>query len=309
MSDIIQEGLDQSGGYLAPTENMMRLLMKEPAPTRVSGLVTTVPTSRDSLSVPRVVYATDDIYTTGIRATAVGEIPASASAHLATDPVFGQFMIPVQTWMLSSRVTNDMLEDSFFPLMPWLEERYDETIDLLKDNQIINGSGVNAQPRGILINPGGTDEPAVISIGATSAITPDGLKSLKFAPPEQYMMNLRWLMNYNTTAQAIDKLKDSENRYIWSQGLQDNGIANPMSTSLLGFPPTFSVFMPNPGSNTYPVIFGDFRAYWLVMRVGLSIQVLNEVYAETNQKAILGRLRFGGRVTEAYRVKIGQTPA
>ena len=75
---------------------------------------------------------------------------------------------------------------------------------------------------------------------------------------------------------------------------------------LAGYPVTYSGFMPNRGSANYPVILGDLGGYYLVERVGFSIQVLNEVYAEVNQKVLLGRLRFGGQVAEPWRIKIGQ---
>jgi HK97 family phage major capsid protein len=64
--------------------------------------------------------------------------------------------------------------------------------------------------------------------------------------------------------------------------------------------------MPNTGANNYPIIFGDLRGYYLVNRVGFSVQVLRELYAETNQILLLGRVRFGGGVGEEWRIKVGQ---
>jgi HK97 family phage major capsid protein len=64
--------------------------------------------------------------------------------------------------------------------------------------------------------------------------------------------------------------------------------------------------MPNVGTSTYPIIFGDLKGYYHVDRVGFSIQVLRELYAESNQILLLGRLRFGGQVAEDWRLKLLQ---
>jgi HK97 family phage major capsid protein len=226
-----------------------------------------------------------------------------------TDPVFGSVRVPVYTAMLSMPVTQDLIEDSAVALLPWIESRFSETIELLKDNMILNGSGVG-QPAGILMNPGGTGQPSTVNVGASGAVTADGIISVGWSLPEQYDEQARWIFNKTVTGQAIAKLKDAENRYIWSMGTQDGGLSPSIQNrELLGYPVNYSGFMPDPANNAYPVIFGDLRGYYLVNRVGFSIKVLNELYAETNQVLLLGRVRFGGVVAEEFRLKIGKTPA
>ena len=74
---------------------------------------------------------------------------------------------------------------------------------------------------------------------------------------------------------------------------------------LAGKPVVFSAFMPNVGAANNVMIYGDPRGYYLVNRIGFSVQVLRELYAETNQILLLGRIRFGGKVVEGWRMKIG----
>jgi HK97 family phage major capsid protein len=62
--------------------------------------------------------------------------------------------------------------------------------------------------------------------------------------------------------------------------------------------------MPNVAANNYPVIFGDLSGYTMVNRVGFSIQVLRELYAELGQVAVVGRIRFGGQVLEPWRLRL-----
>jgi HK97 family phage major capsid protein len=300
----LQEGSDTAGGFLVPEDLMNAIVMKKPTPTRILNYVQTFTTSRDALTIPKVNWSTDDLYTTGIKVTWTGEVPASSTTSRVTDPVFGSVRIPVFTAMLSMPVTNDMLEDSAVALLPWVESRFAETIELTKDDRFLNGTGVG-QPAGILLNPGGTNQPATVVSGNASALLADGIVALGYSLPEQYDDEARFVMNKTNTAKAVAQLKDTSNRYIWGMGYQDSGIVPPLrNRELLGYPVNFSGFMPNVGANNFPIIFGDFRGYYAVNRIGLSIQVLRELYAETNQVLLLGRIRFGGLVAEDWRLKV-----
>ena len=310
----LQEGIDTEGGFLVPQDVLNRVVAKEPTPTRVAGKVTQLQTSRDTLTIPRINYATDDLYTSGIRVTWTGEIPASSTTMRVTDPVFGQSKIPVYTAMLSIPMTNDMVEDTDFPVVSYISDKFAETIELLKDNMIINGSG-QGQPSGILFNPGDAalTQPAVVksgtaaSLGSSSAVIAQNIANLAMTLPEQYDDNATYLMNKVSTANTLLQTLDSQSRPLWGLGYDDAGLSMGWKNKpLYGYPVTLSGFMPNIGTSTYPLIFGDLRGYYLVNRIGFSVQVLRELYAETNQILVLGRIRFGGQVVEPWRLKAFQ---
>lgn len=306
---VLSEGTDTAGGFLVPADVLARLIAKKPAPTNVAGQVTVLPTSRDSLVMPRVNYTTNDIYTTGMRVTWTGEVPSSSTVHRVTDPVWGQLRIPVYTAMMSMPLTNDLIEDAAFPVVSWSEGKFSETRDLLYDDMVLNGSGVG-QPRGILLNPNATDEPAQVVSGSASLLTADGLQDLAWALPEQYDVNARFVFNKTNTGKAIAKLKDGDGRYLWGSLDAHSGLTAPVAQKpLLGYPALFNALMPNVGANTFPIIFGDLSGYYLAQRVAFSIQVLRERYAEDNQIVLLGRLRFGGAVAEAWKMKIQKVSA
>lgn len=305
---VLNEGTDTAGGFIVPEDFLNRLIEKKPTPTRVQDFVTQLNTSRDALTMPKVNYATDDLYTTGIRSTWTGEVPSSATVHRATEPVFGQIRIPVYTNMMSMPITRDLIEDAAFNVQNWAADKFRETIALLKDNMIINGTGVG-QPRGILLDPNGTNEPDTVNSGSASILTSDGLVNLAWTVPEQYEDNLKFVFNKTNTGKAIAQLKDGNGRYTWGTLEQSGLVLSALNRPLLGYPVIFSGFMPNTTTNTYPIIFGDLTGYYLVNRVGFSIQVLNELYAETNQVLLLGRVRFGGAVAEDWKLKIQKVAA
>jgi HK97 family phage major capsid protein len=306
---FLQEGVDQSGGFLVPEDMLNRIVQKKPAPTSFLGKCTMLQTSRDALAIPRVVYNTDDIYTTGIRVTKTGETPASDTTAQVTDPVFGSFRIPVQTWMLSLPITNDMIEDSSFPLEAWVSSKFSETIQLLMENQGLNGSGVG-ENLGIVtaIARGATGDPAYIANGSTSALSADKLIQVNNSLPPQYddAPGVCWLMEKTGTKTAVMQLKDAQNRYLFFMGgASDGGLQNGGTRvdTLLGDKLLCAQFMPSLSSGNIPILFGDFSGYYYVNRIGFTLQVLREVGARQNQVILVGRVRFGGQPVENWKMK------
>lgn len=305
---VLQEGVDQDGGFLVPDEILNQVIQRKPTPTRVAGRVTRITTSKDAISIPKVNYSTDDLYTTGMRVTWTGEVPASSTAHRVTQPVFGQTRIPIYTAMMSLPVTNDLLEDNTINLMAWLSGKFSETVDLLRDNMILNGTGVN-QPTGILASPGSTDHPSTVVTGSAAALTGDGLINLTEAIPEQYDENSILVFNKTNTGKAIRLLKDGDGRPLVTYGYMDNGLGSGRYREVNGYPYIWSGFMPNVAANAYPIIFGDLTGYYLADRLGMSVQVLREVEAQNNQIVLLGRVRFGGVAVEPWRLRVQKVAA
>lgn len=306
----LEEGIDDQGGYTVPIDMLNRLVQRLPTPTRVAGMVSSINTSREFVEMMKVNYSTDNIYTTGFRVTKTGENPSSATAARVTDTnLFGTIKIPVHTFMITGLLTNNMIEDSALNILAWVQSKYDETITILRDDKIINGTGVG-EPDGLLINPGATDQPSVINSGDASNLTGDGLMNLALDVPEQYEDGCNFLFNKVSTFKQIRGLKDLNDRYLFGMGTADSGLATPTRpTDLIGYPYVFSGLMPNVAANAYPVVFGDFRGYQTVNRVGFSIQVLRELYAELNQVALVGRVRFGGKTIEPWRLRIQKVSA
>ncbi|OGF05250.1 MAG: hypothetical protein A2W00_04695 [Candidatus Eisenbacteria bacterium RBG_16_71_46] len=310
----LQEGIDDQGGYFVPPDWTLDIIRREPTPLVISSLVRRWQTARDAKIFPKVRYtgnADDDanavLYSTGVRVTYPGEIPDADTTIDTTDPATGELRIDVYTAMLSSSITNDMLEDAAVDVEAFLREIYQETVDLEQDYRILRGTGVG-QASGILKNPSSSatgDEPQYIVSGVADALTADGILDLAFGLAPQYLRNARFIMNWLSTAKAITKLKDGEGNYLWSMGSQDNRLARPiLNRDLLGFPPAYSEFMPAVAANAYPIIFGDPMGYYLVQRIGFSIQVLRETKAKRNQIELVGRLRFGGKVAKPWAMKV-----
>lgn len=305
----LNEGVDEEGGYLVPEDVLARVVMKQPSPTSLPGLVQRFPTSRDVLTMPKIEYTTDDVYTTGFRLTWTGEIPATATVHRGTGPTVGQVRIPIYTGMLSKALTNDLIEDSMVDVMALIGDKLGESIQLAYEDHIINGTGSD-EPSGILEAPGDPGEPEVVPTGSAGEITAEGLKQLVWSIPGQYEDAVRIVMAKYNTGFLTSELTDDNNRYLWGVFNEGSGLMqSPRERTLMGYPVVFSSFMPQTAASAYPVIAGDLSGYYLVTRVGISVQVLREVYAELNQVVLLARVRFGGDVAEEWKLKILQAAA
>lgn len=310
----LMEGIDDQGGVFAPAELINRIIGREPAPTRLRGLVQNLTTGRDTLVIPRKQYSADDKYTTAFRATWTGEIPADGTGDMHgvdTSNLLGNISIPVHTAMLSAPVTKDLIEDSAFPIQSWLENELNEVIDLLYEDMIINGSGIG-KPTGILFgansaNTGADpDKPEVIKSGTANDFKADDLIELQMALAEQYENERTcWIMQKRSTLSKISQFKDGTGgRLLLSLGTHDSGIVGRRQRVILGDPVILSAFMPAAASGAYPIIYGDPNGFYLVNRIGFSIQVLDQTRAKANQIELVGRVRFGGKTAEPFRLKI-----
>lgn len=296
----LQEGVDTSGGFLVPEDFRAELIKKVATLATVRPNARAITTSRDQVTFPKVNYTTDNKYTSPVRITYTGEIPSSSTVHRATDTVFGQERINVHTAMLSLALTNDVIEDAAFDVVGYVRELFAEAAALDENDAFWNGTGVG-RPEGILLTTG-ANFPSASSSGASASVTADGFIDTFYALPAQYRMNAKWYMS-SSTAKEVRKLKDSSNRYLWDSMSAGGLLTRGDQDQLLGKPVVIDEFMPSIAANAYPVVFGDLSAYYVVDRVGLSLQVLTEAYAEVNQIVVVGRKRFGGQTVEPWKLQ------
>ena len=139
-----------------------------------------------------------------------------------------------------------------------------------------------------------------VTTGNTSTtIKADGLIEALYNLKSQYISNATWIF-HRDAVKNIRKLKDGEGNYIWQSGLADNKPA-----TILGRPYFMSEYAPNSFTASQRVgIVGDFRFYAIATALQMQIQVLNELYAATNQTGFIGRLEVDGMPTlaEAFSV-------
>jgi HK97 family phage major capsid protein len=269
-----------------------------------------VSTSRDRVVQPKVPYAgaTDDpngyLYSTPVRGTWTGEL-LPQNVPQATPPTFGTFEIPVNTLMMSVNITNDQLEDTPQSIMEFLRSTFEEFIDGMRENMILNGTGAK-QPTGILTRAAGAiNAPKVVTTATSGTLADTDLVAFPFTLPPQYQRNAKWGMSWINTASAIRQMADSAGRFLWGWGVQQSGLSMASyDMPLLGKEINYSEFFPAISAGSLPILYGDLAGYMWVNRIGMSIQVLNEISALQNQKVLLGRIRVGGDLAEEWKINV-----
>ncbi len=303
----LTEGVDSAGGFLVSPDLQTELIKKIATAAVLRAYARRVQTSRDIVQWRRVVYTSDDKYTSGARLTWTGETPSTATVHRVTDPVFGLIDIPVHTAMASIPLSNNLIEDSEFDVQGYASDLLAESFALGEDDVFLNGTGVG-QPMGLLTEVN-TNGPAYVISGASGAITTSGdahsgvrLVNLFYTVPSQYRQRAVWVMNSATMKEA-ENLVDGQKRPIVS-ALLTASLALGTPEVIKGRQVLIDEFVPDIAANSYPIIFGDLNGYIIVDRVGFSIQRLAELYAETNTTLLLARKRVGGYCAEPYRIKV-----
>lgn len=307
----LSEGTDSAGGYTVPEDVQTAIIKKIATLAVVRQYARVISTGRDIVKWPRVKYTTNNQYTSGIRLTWTGEIPAAATTARVTDQVFGEFSIPVHTAMASQLLSMDLLEDSAFDVMGISSELFGEAFALGEEDTFWDGTGAG-QPRGIITDASDTtnfDAAGVQTAATANTIDADEIVDVIYALPAQYERNARMYMT-KATEKAIRKLKDADSDYIWPVQALVGGLG-PAAQALLGFPVSRAEFMNEisdaTNTTTYPLVFGDLSGYAVVDRVGLSLKRDESLYSETNQVLLLGRKRVGGQLVEAYRLSLLKT--
>lgn len=319
---VLQEGVDESGGFWVPPDMRPELIRKIAAMATIRANARVITTGSDIVSFPKVVYTASNNYTSGVRFDWTAEAPSSDISE-ATNPAAGRVNIPVHTATAAVILTRAIIEDAQFDVLGYVSQLIGESYALGENNAFISGTGAG-QPQGILTHAnasvahtfstgvGGMYVPSGIS-GAVSWLgtsvgtsePQEGYVGVEAALPPQYEDNAKWYMSKLTKA-STGGLTDTAGRPLWLRDNQFsnfvNGTRNP--PMLLGYPVVVDQFVPAPAADAKSVIFGDMQGYYVVDRVGLSIEVLREIRALKDEVIVYARKRVGGQLVHDWMIKL-----
>lgn len=302
MKTVMVEAQDTLGGYVVPDDYRAQIIQRLMGLVVMRGRATTLTTSRDAVEIPTATGGGSQ-YTTAVRVTWVDETPTAGTA--ATNLTFGLERIPVHTVMAETFMSRNLVEDAAFNLAAYLAGKFAEAAAIDEDNQFLTGDG-NGRPQGLLPSSANGLSLTEENSGNASLLTWDGLIGLKYAPDSQYRQNGVYIME-KASVEAIAKLKDGNGNYLWRYGLDNVGDTPPR---LLGHQVLEQEAMPTVAANAYPILFGDPRGYYIVDRVGMSVErYLDSSTARINQVCYVMRRRLGGQCAETWRFAVQKVSA
>lgn len=306
--NALSEGVDGSGGFLVPPDIQAELLARTAQRSVMRRLCRVVPTSRDVLrfNALKANATSGSIYSSGFVGGWVGETPAFSE----TDPSFQQFDIPIKKARVATKLSNDWLADASGNMLATLSQDGGTNLALVEDNGFIAGSGASNEPLGLLNGGSSTVDVEgstsdTISNTVSNAGSMPKIMGLAYELPAAYAENGSWLMCRGIQAD-VARLVAADGRPVWQMAAQA-GLAGSMPGTIEGLPVYVSDFVPDGGTNANKVlIVGDFSNYIIGQRTALSVNVLRERFADTDQTGIIIFERAGGGVwnTDAFRFGI-----
>lgn len=203
------------------------------------------------------------------------------------------------------QITQRAIEDMFFNAGNWLVEELSTGFSEQENTAFIVGNGTD-QPRGFLDYPSTTQSDTARAFGtlehmvsaSATVIAPDELIDLIYKLKAKHRKGAQWLMN-SVTASALRKLKDNDGNYLWQQGIKEG-----QPDVLLGHRVEIDEAMPDMGSDSTPIAFGNWKAgYYIIDRIST---VLRDPYSNKPYIGFYARKRVGGMLVDSEAIKLLQ---
>jgi HK97 family phage major capsid protein len=222
----------------------------------------------------------------------LGATPATDAGIAATGPN----TVTVQDLVALVQIGVDELADTDANLVSLVQEIVGAKYAEMEDDAFAAGNGTS-KPFGLATRAtvGGAIPASQGVTAAASAVVADQLKSMPFLISARFAGNGAYLASDDAT-QAISLLKDSTSNYLW----QPSNIVGQPAT-LFGYPFYRLSGLPSMAATTTfvdpSVLFGDVRSGYMVAdRQQITVQRLDERYAEQGLVGFLFRQRVGGDV-------------
>lgn len=281
VQNALQIGEDSEGGYLCPDEYERTLVKALEEENRLRSLCTIIRTESGDRKIPIVAS-----HGTASWVDEEGVIPES-------DDVFGQISLGAHKLATMIKVSDELLQDSVFDIESYIAAEFARRIGAAEEDAFINGDG-SGKPYGLLHATNGAGI-GITTAGAT--FTSDEILDLIHSVKAGYRKNAKFLLN-DSSIKALRKLKDGNGQYMWQPGLKEGQPDRLLSHELIT-----SAYMPEIGAGAKPILFGDFKSYWIADRQGRTFQRLNELYAATGQVGFRATQRVDGRLVQTEGLK------
>ena len=286
VSNVLQEGIDEAGGYLVPDEYDRRLIDVLDEENVLRGLATTIRTSGERKI--------------NIAATKPAALWVEEGGALTFgDATFDQKLLDAHKLHVAIKITEELLADNAFQLEDYIIAQFGKAIANAEEDAFLNGDG-EGKPTGLF-----ADAQVGVTIG-TVEIEADDVIDLIYKLKRPYRKKASFITNDSTLA-VLRKLKDENGNYLWQPSLQ-----NGEPDRILGYAIRTSQFAPKLAAGKAALAFGDFSYYNIGDRGHRTLQVLKELFAGNGMVGYVMKERVDGLLVlpEAVQVlKVAGTSA
>jgi len=187
-------------------------------------------------------------------------------------------------------VSYELLQDSKFDLEAYIRDLMVEQFVRGTNDHFTNAAAnATTTPKGIVAAANPVNG---IAAAASVALKADDLLNVMTGVNSAYWRNAKYMFNAATLVEIM-KLKDKNDRYIWSStGAGAQGL-------IFGHEYIINPDMDSIGAGKAPVLFGDFKKYKIRLVKDMTFQRLNEALAEFLSIGIFGYMRADGCLVDA----------
>jgi HK97 family phage major capsid protein len=197
------------------------------------------------------------------------------------------------------KVSRDLIRRSVISADMIVREELARDSAELMEEAYLTGSG-SGQPLGVFTaSNDGISTARDVSTGSTSDFTADQIIAAKYTLKQQYRnggarSGARWLFHRDGISK-IARLKDGNGNYLLHPG---RGLTGDEWDTLVGYPVDESEFAPNTfTTQLYVGLLANWRYYEIADALDMEVQVLDQLYAATNQIGYIARLKTDGMPT------------
>jgi HK97 family phage major capsid protein len=269
----MQEGTDSEGGFFVPEDFRATTVHDPGTPGGVHRPLCTVITT-----------TLKDGYLPTMGSSSVAVI-AEEAAYGDTTPTVGQVSFNIRKVGTSTKVSQELLEDSAVNLPALLSQIFSEAFGRYEDEQIINGDGTTEIQGLRAVVTDGTDS------DGTSAVTIGDILTWYFDVPAQFRANATW----STTSSFLNQahgLDVTSNKGTLFGAPVERLLGKPIVTfDGTGWDDATAI-----ATNEEIGALYDFRNYYLIDRIGMSVKRDDSIYVANDQVGFFARRRGDGRV-------------
>lgn len=280
-------GTGANGGYTVPVEFYRQLVVSERFFGVMRQLAGNIVTSDNgTVSIPKV----DDAN----RATAVWL--AEAAGFTESEDQFLQAQLSAYKSGFISKVSDELITDSAFDILGFVAQSAGEALGILANTAYVTGSsGSTTTPEGLFTK---ATVGFTMPTGNVTTITYNGLVELFHSVRPAYRPR-GVFMGSDTIIKLLRELVDSQNRPLWQPSLV---LGEP--DSILGRPIYADPDVAVPAASALSLGFGDVSAaYWIRDVQGITVKILNELYAANGQVGYRIHRRTDGDVIDTLAFK------
>ena len=290
-SKSMSTAVNSDGGYLVDPQTS----------ERVQSVLNSGASIRAIASVVQVEATSYDVLVDHADVGAGWATESGAQAETDT-PQIDRITVPLHELSALPKASQRLLDDSAFDIEGWLAGRIADKFARAEAAAFVSGDGID-KPTGFLSHPIVDDAAwawgnlGYVASGTNANPEADAIVELVYALGAAYRKNAVFVMNSKTTAK-VRKLKDTDGRFLWSDGLVAGEPAR-----LMGYPVLVAEDMPDPVADSISIAFGDFSAGYTVAERP-DLRILRDPFSAKPHVLFYATKRVGGDVSDFAAIKL-----